>query len=104
MRKNIEVTNAQLISFLLSRNVKFLPLFIQYALKYENIKENTYLLSIIENNLKYEWKEDLVKKLNDSYKDEILHYISHPAESKKWIEENANVICYIIDNTFGKYI
>ncbi|XP_046813044.1 nucleolar pre-ribosomal-associated protein 1 [Vespa crabro] len=100
LRKNIEDTNAQLISFLLSRNVTFLPSFIQYALKYENMKENTYLLSIIENNLKYEWKEDLIKKLSDSYKDEILHYISHPAESKKWIEENMNVICYIIDNSF----
>ncbi|KAL2733339.1 nucleolar pre-ribosomal-associated protein 1 isoform X2 [Vespula maculifrons] len=100
LRKNIEVTNAQLISFLLSRNVKFLPSFIQYAIKSENIKENTHLLSIIENNLKYEWKEELIQKLSDSYKDEILHYITHPAESKKWIEENVNVICYIINNTF----
>ncbi|KAK2577471.1 hypothetical protein KPH14_003572 [Odynerus spinipes] len=100
LKSNIEATTVKLISFLLNRNIKFLPSFVQYAVKSANIKENTFILSIIESNLRYEWKQDLIQKLSDSYKDEILHYISHPAESKKWIEENVNVICYIIDHTF----
>ncbi|XP_043488866.1 uncharacterized protein LOC122515530 isoform X2 [Polistes fuscatus] len=100
LKQSVDNKNAQLISFLLSKNMKLLPSFIKYVLELENMKENTYLLSVIENNLKYVWKEDLIKKLSDSYKDEILHYILHPAESKNWIEENVNVISYIIDNTF----
>ncbi|XP_015175563.1 PREDICTED: nucleolar pre-ribosomal-associated protein 1 isoform X2 [Polistes dominula] len=100
LKQSVDNKNAKLISFLLNKNMKLLSTFIKYVLELENMKEHTYLLSVIENNLKYTWKEDLIKKLSDSYKDEILHYILHPAESKNWIEENVNVICYIIDKTF----
>ncbi|KAI4500310.1 hypothetical protein M0802_004727 [Mischocyttarus mexicanus] len=100
LKQSVISNNVQLISFLLSKNIKLLSSFMKYMLELKNLEENKYLLSVIENNLKYAWKEDLIVKLSDAYKDEIIHYILHPAESKNWIEENVNAICYIIDNTF----
>ncbi|XP_076642321.1 nucleolar pre-ribosomal-associated protein 1 [Halictus rubicundus] len=96
----IEHTTVKLLSFLISKNIKFIPIFTEYMLKSDKIKESGIVFPIIANNLNFKWSQEFIQKLKIYYEAEILSYLCNPRDLQIWIEENVNAVLYFIKNAF----
>ncbi|XP_076378630.1 nucleolar pre-ribosomal-associated protein 1 [Megalopta genalis] len=93
-------TTIKLLSFLISKNIKFMSIFAEYMLNSEKIKENFIVFPIIANNLNLKWNQEFLQKLKIHYETEITSYICNPKVAQIWIEENVNAVSYLIENAF----
>nr|XP_031843473.1 nucleolar pre-ribosomal-associated protein 1 [Nomia melanderi] len=93
-------TTVRLLSFLISKNIKFIPVFTEYMLKSEKIREGNIVFPIISSNLNYKWSQEFMQKVKTHYETEILSYLCNPKDVKTWIEENVTAVSYLIKNTF----
>ncbi|CAK9816187.1 Nucleolar pre-ribosomal-associated protein 1 [Anthophora quadrimaculata] len=93
-------TTVGLISFLISRNITFIPIFTESIMKSDNIKKPNVVLPLIESNLNVKWNQDFLQKLRKHHETEILSYLRNPKNPKSWIEENIMAICYLIKTSF----
>ncbi|XP_076686746.1 nucleolar pre-ribosomal-associated protein 1 isoform X3 [Andrena cerasifolii] len=93
-------TTVSLISFLISKNIKFIPIFIEYMMKSESVKESNTVFPIIASNLNFKWSQEFLQRLRTHYEAEILLYLCNPKDTKVWIEENVTAVSYLINNTF----
>ncbi|XP_078049999.1 nucleolar pre-ribosomal-associated protein 1 isoform X2 [Augochlora pura] len=93
-------TTVKLLSFLISKNLKFIPIFTEYMLNSEKIKENCIVFPVLENNLNFKWNQEFLQKLKMHYETEITSYICNPKDAQIWIEENVNAVTYLIKNAF----
>nr|XP_012144425.1 PREDICTED: nucleolar pre-ribosomal-associated protein 1 [Megachile rotundata] len=93
-------TTVKLISFVISRNVKFVHLFVKYMMKSESIKEGNIILPILASNLNFKWNHNFLQNLKNHYETEILSYLCKPKDTKVWIEENVAAICYLVKHVF----
>ncbi|XP_076754806.1 nucleolar pre-ribosomal-associated protein 1 [Xylocopa sonorina] len=93
-------TTVKLISFLISKNIKFIPVFTECMMKSNDIKKGNIVLPIVASNLNFKWSQEFLKSLRTHFKAEILSYLCDPKCMKLWIEENTSVICYLIKTTF----
>ncbi|CAD1472827.1 unnamed protein product, partial [Heterotrigona itama] len=97
-----KITDAtvNLISFLIRRNVKFIPIFIEYIKNSKNMEKGNIVLPIVASNLNFKWNQDFLRSLKKHYKVEIVSYLCDPKNAKSWIERNDIAICYLIKTTF----
>ncbi|CAL7951618.1 unnamed protein product [Xylocopa violacea] len=93
-------TTVKLISFLISKNIKFIPVFTECIMKSNDIKKGNIVLPIVASNLNFKWSREFLKSLKTHFEAEIISYLCDPKFMKLWIEENSNVICYLIKTTF----
>ncbi|XP_043249486.1 nucleolar pre-ribosomal-associated protein 1 [Colletes gigas] len=93
-------TTVKLLAFLISKNMKFIPIFTNYMLTSENIKESNIVFPIVASNLNFKWNQEFLKKLKTHYEADILSYLSDPKNVKVWIEENVTAVSYLIKNIF----
>lgn len=93
-------TTVSLISFLISKNIKFVPIFVEYMMKSESIKESNIVFPIIASNLNFKWSQEFLQRLRTHYEPEILFYLCNPKDTKVWIEENVTAVSYLINNAF----
>ncbi|XP_076278899.1 nucleolar pre-ribosomal-associated protein 1 isoform X2 [Lasioglossum baleicum] len=96
----IKHTTVKLLSFLISKNIKFIPIFTKYMLKSDKMKESGIVFPIIENNLNFKWSQEFIQKLKMHYETEILSYLCNHKDLQIWIEENVNAVLYLIKNAF----
>ncbi|XP_076163667.1 nucleolar pre-ribosomal-associated protein 1 isoform X2 [Ptiloglossa arizonensis] len=93
-------TTVRLLSFLISKNMKFIPIFTEYMLKSENIKESNIVFPIIASNLNFKWNQEFLQKLKTYYEVDILSYLGSPKNTKGWIEKNVTAVSYLIKHVF----
>ncbi|KAG7208509.1 hypothetical protein KM043_014732 [Ampulex compressa] len=93
-------STTKLISLLVGRNTKLIPLFVRYIKKSEDIRKSDVVFPIMSSNLRYKWDQDFLGTLNQHYQEDILSYLCNPENLKTWIEENEQAIIYLIQNTF----
>ncbi|XP_043517352.1 uncharacterized protein LOC122532565 isoform X2 [Frieseomelitta varia] len=94
-------TTVNLISFLIGKNIKFIPIFIEYIKKSENMEKANIVLPIVASNLNFKWNQDFLQSLKKRYKAEIVSYLCDPKNAESWIEKNDTAICYLIKTTFN---
>lgn len=93
-------TTVNLISLLIKKNIKFIPIFVEYITKSKNIERGNIVLPIVASNLNFKWDLDFLQNLRKYYEIEIISYLCNPKDTKSWIEENVIAICYLIKTTF----
>ncbi|XP_053970281.1 nucleolar pre-ribosomal-associated protein 1 [Hylaeus volcanicus] len=96
----IKDTTVKLLSFLIGKNMKFIPIFTEYMLKSESIKESNIVFPILQSNLNFKWNQKFLQELRTHYQYDVLSYLSKPTNTKVWIEENATAVSYLIENVF----
>lgn len=100
LTKSITASTIQLITTLITKNIRLIPPLVKYFLKAENVKQGDIVFPILASDLKYKWNEKFLQSLYECYGNDIAAYISDPQNSVSWIEENAAAIVYLIENTF----
>lgn len=93
-------TTVKLISFLISKNIKFIPAFTESMMKSDNIEQGKFVLPVIASNSRYKWNLEFMQSLKKHYETDILTYLCNPKDTKPWIEENVTAIRYLIKSTF----
>jgi len=100
LERGITSSTVQLITILISKNAKLIPLLVKYFLKGKNAKQTDVVFSILACNLKDKWNEKFLQNLYNHYSSDIITYLSEPGNPISWIEKNVTAIVYLIQNTF----
>ncbi|XP_068980001.1 nucleolar pre-ribosomal-associated protein 1 [Bombus flavifrons] len=94
-------TTVNLISFLIRKNIRFIPIFMECVKKSKNMEKGNIILPIVASNLNFNWDQDFLQDLRKHYETEITCYLCDPKDVKPWIEENVIAISYLIKTTFN---
>lgn len=88
----------ELASFLISRNVKFISVYMKYALQNTNtLKDREAVFSILSSMRDESIRSEFLQKLYDLYKDEILGWFSDPETVHSCIKKNVKAAVRLIE-------
>ncbi|XP_015600464.1 nucleolar pre-ribosomal-associated protein 1 [Cephus cinctus] len=101
MKKALNPKPIEFISFLISRNPKFIDPFIKYITSNKNTSnESDLVFSVLSGTLNCKWDVDFLKRVSQTYIKDIQKFFIEPKIEYKWIEKNLRAVMYIIDTNF----
>lgn len=100
LKRGVTRSTVQLITILISRDLKLIPPLVKHFLKGGNTQQADVVFPILGCNLENKWDEELLQSLYHHYSSDITAFLSEPGNPVPWIEENAVAVVHLIENTF----
>ena len=101
LHSSMNSASIELISLLINRNTAVIPQVMKFINKDENIQKSNLIFTFLGSNLTFNWDKQFLLKLYKLHKNEIVKYVTEPADKISWIHENIKAVIYLVESSVG---